>query len=1204
MPENKNKISTQEWAQRMRASEGGSTRIVSPSVRRAPANVSGSLAQLKANLDGLNRQKLGLAAGNVARQYNLADRLAQTTAEINANAFARREQLYVNRKANLDRMAQMYGQYYQQFGNVLNKEALDFLDKHSDIKVPTLTAIMAGYEHARASRAEQQLAALDRTAKMADAEAALAEKQVALENERAANDQYANLQKLDAQSKANQAVYDAQKAYLDEQARNEMLGGGLASTGKGTGVRAFPGFGGGAGAGAGGAAGRIPGPVMGARSGETVAGGVSTGARAPIARVTRTPDGQIVATDENGNVLGPVVADQNGQPVVVNDNGQTVGNVDANGNVFAAEQGLYAQYKAAGGGGYWEDPIENTIGALGNPYNFVSAVAAGQAINAARNFGTSARAGYVDPNLRGAYNAYEGATSNLRSAGRVLGNAVRDFNQSATNDPLYRSWSRPGSAYAGNSGRTRYVNELAQRASRNPSSLSAEQFRNLVYGERVVDAERMLGAVKGAQQMSLNSLGGRTGLTAAREAITKADSAGRLMRGAGAVARGAARVGGRLVPGLGWAMLATDAVTLGAPLLWGAAQGVWQGAKNVGSDIFGNRPEQIAAALAAGEPVPSQVSGWQAAREGFRTGRRLFGILGLNFGMANPEDVQNFENFYEQRTGQRLDFDTKVLFDKQNPVTRTVIMDGLLSGKINGISDVRKFIDDTINTYSNPQEQQAIQQQIEQENRDARFERSTGSNGDHSGVKAVTEDIQNRLAKLGYDYTYDDVMDGANAYLDVLAWYETRNKAGAKGVPTKNGTAKSRWQLMDTNFDTGRKRILKKYGDKLSREDRDLLINAKNANDLDNEYGQPLLAMIVLDNVFEDLAINNEHLDKKGPNIRSDQMFGEIVGMVKMAREDGDVDDQGNTRLDPIILGNIGRLAGVVHMRATDQKNVGDWYTNVNGAINEFPGIGFRRNAQGGNDPWWDLTFTPLTRYGELRGRSAQTQAQRAGYGFDIAPGVDVDNLNTLLLQRFSAANDAMVSATGVKGRTNSGYRSFGKQTELYNNRANNPNPVGKPGWSFHQSGMALDFNNDEWEKAFNTSDQLKHDYGTFDDFLGAFGLQRGVTDRNGKRSDLVHLTMVQDDEYHDTIDHDRLMASRGKWGDQGGNYWMRGVGSRPQQTQPAWDINAQMMVNNFGYPVIEYPATDYDPNLIFAGNQNGYVFDYDYDEDGNQILY
>ena len=181
--------------------------------------------------------------------------------------------------------------------------------------------------------------------------------------------------------------------------------------------------------------------MTGARSGQTVAGGAT-----PTGRVVQTADGQTVAVDNNKNVIGTVVPTQNGS-VVVNDNGQTVGSVDANGNVIPTQQSLYAQYQAAGGGGYWEDPIENTIGALGNPYNFVSAVGAGQAINAARNFGTSARAGYVDPNLRTAYNAYEGATSTINDARRNVANLRSVFRGAAYNDPLFERLGRNENNY-------------------------------------------------------------------------------------------------------------------------------------------------------------------------------------------------------------------------------------------------------------------------------------------------------------------------------------------------------------------------------------------------------------------------------------------------------------------------------------------------------------------------------------------------------------------------------------------------------------------------------------------------------------------------------------------------------------------------------------------------------------------------------------
>lgn len=633
-------------------------------------------------------------------------------------------------------------------------------------------------------------------------------------------------------------------------------------------------------------------------------------------------------------------------------------------------------------------------------------------------------------------------------------------------------------------------------------------------------------------------------------------------------------------------MLAADVARFGPSVVGALGAGLLQGGRNIVGNLTGRRQEEIASALAEGRPIPIQPSFLQAAGEGWRAGGRFLGNFGYMGGFANPEDVRNFEEFYERRTGSTLDQNTRVKFDKQNPVTRTVIMDGLLSGNINGMKEVHEFIDNTINTYSNPQEQQAIQQQIQDEKDQDVYARSLGTTGDSKPIQAVTEEMVKHFRDvLKTDVNYEDVALAANEYLNVVSDAESRNRSGAVGANTSKGRAESLYQIMPGTLQEWKMSFLKDLGHTLSNEQKELLKNARTANDLDNDLGRPILGAMVLRNIYKNVAVRNQKFDKRGTNIRSDQMFLDLVKMKKLAVENG------QEGIDPVRYGDYLTTWAVNHVRGTNPEAVRQGMVNGNTLMDEK--FGPRRNAQGGNDAWWTADFNGFDRYANLLGLNVPaSQTQQAGYGFDVAPGVDVDNLNTLLLQRFSAANDAMVSATGVKGRTNSGYRSFGKQTELYNNWANNPNPVGKPGWSFHQSGMALDFNNDEWEKAFNASDQLKHDYGTFDDFLGAFGLQRGVTDRNGKRSDLVHLTMVQDDEYHNTIDHDRLMASRGKWGDQGGNYWMRGVGSRPQQTQPAWDVSPQYMVENFGYPVVEYPATEYDPNLIFADQ---YV---DYDEE------
>lgn len=70
------------------------------------------------------------------------------------------EQLTNKRMQDLGLMAQAYRAHYEAFGGVLDDAALSFLDTHANIDAPTFTSIMAGYEHARASRAKNALAHL------------------------------------------------------------------------------------------------------------------------------------------------------------------------------------------------------------------------------------------------------------------------------------------------------------------------------------------------------------------------------------------------------------------------------------------------------------------------------------------------------------------------------------------------------------------------------------------------------------------------------------------------------------------------------------------------------------------------------------------------------------------------------------------------------------------------------------------------------------------------------------------------------------------------------------------------------------------------------------------------------------------------------------------------------------------------------------
>ena len=96
---------------------------------------------------------------NAANALNL--RIAQMGQEAALKSIALSEQLTNKRMQDLTLMAQTYRAHYEAFGGVLSESALAFLDKHANIDAPTFTSIMAGYEHARASRAQNALNALN-----------------------------------------------------------------------------------------------------------------------------------------------------------------------------------------------------------------------------------------------------------------------------------------------------------------------------------------------------------------------------------------------------------------------------------------------------------------------------------------------------------------------------------------------------------------------------------------------------------------------------------------------------------------------------------------------------------------------------------------------------------------------------------------------------------------------------------------------------------------------------------------------------------------------------------------------------------------------------------------------------------------------------------------------------------------------------------
>ena len=86
---------------------------------------------------------------------------------------------------------------------------------------------------------------------------------------------------------------------------------------------------------------------------------------------------------------------------------------------------------------------------------------------------------------------------------------------------------------------------------------------------------------------------------------------------------------------------------------------------------------------------------------------------------------------------------------------------------------------------------------------------------------------------------------------------------------------------------------------------------------------------------------------------------------------------------------------------------------------------------------------------GSAAAPASATQATPGSY-----PHLDGDlDANPEILQRL----EALAAKRGEKFHVNSGLRTIAEQQRLWDNRANNPFPVARPGTSRHQSGRACD---------------------------------------------------------------------------------------------------------------------------------------------------
>lgn len=81
---------------------------------------------------------------------------------------------------------------------------------------------------------------------------------------------------------------------------------------------------------------------------------------------------------------------------------------------------------------------------------------------------------------------------------------------------------------------------------------------------------------------------------------------------------------------------------------------------------------------------------------------------------------------------------------------------------------------------------------------------------------------------------------------------------------------------------------------------------------------------------------------------------------------------------------------------------------------------------------------------------------------------LNVDLLDAAFPYVQTQAKQALERAIQDRGQTmevNSAYRTLAQQMLLYNDRANNPNPVAPPGGSNHQTGLAIDIENPrDWD--------------------------------------------------------------------------------------------------------------------------------------------
>lgn len=1038
-------------------------------------------------------------------------RLTKITQDINARHFARQDQLLNARQGNFQRMNEMYGNYFQQFGNVLNESALKFLDEHSNIGVPTLTAIMAGYEHAKASRAQQELAMLDRQAKMAEAAYALDKQRADLETLKEQNAALSQQTALENQIKAIDAINKSQNQYYSDVAR--VYGAGVAG-GRGTGVAGAGGLGSGS------AAGSFQAPVTGGTgvSGTgTVADGGATGFVDPsnpqVAALNKMiDDSKAAQTAGQASQLGPLSQQAR------------------------TDSELITQ---------WSD-VNSVGGAIGTAAALGGTYLGGQALTTYGN--------RINPSLSqrltGATDILKTLTGEANVASvkynKVLGYAINDpqFAQAGYNLDLYERRIR-------NRANT-VKNWLTKYPSGNPPIALSPQ-------EQLVLRELGSDSISTLRSNLANADQARKFALAEKNAAqTAVNSAKNTIRKIGA--RGVGKLATGLASKIMLPFTVADLALNLSDEVAGAARATGRWVLDRGSDLFGqttleearNRPSWYQNFLTATD----ETRVWQ--NDMLNRARGLAGLRPTGLGLEIEDVRQAAEKLWELgwkgkgsdanllyemyrndgdafRKGLEALYHYDPHFDPQTGRT--------IQGEIAPFEFFRRGVlgasfNKAYATQANKaaQNQQVTNQEIMRDQRIA-----DALVGKPKFFAGMAEYLTRVGREAGYDFDEADAAAMMGRLIEMNQAMESGGKFGAEGADTSTGRAKSRHQFMDMTFDQLRKWMLeddnKAGGIFFDDNERNALRQARTANDLDNEQFGHLLDLMVPYYLMKD-NVNIGKFGKGNPNIGSLQA---LVDLSQMTKDIG-ISPYLDSSMNALRMAGLGRFKAGKEFDETVSRFNRDWQGPIwsaqfgdkatsNGAyrsrdmyLQDFANNGillgpYQNKVPANEYLQWVNEYFVVDKDGNITGIkeganpkhldkwreengltrvqkvATQTPITMSQYIKKLDNDVDFDNLNWHTRNQLNKAAEEL-GKYNLSIQLNSGYRSQEYQDKL-RKRFESGDTKGiryKPAkYSPHTRGDSIDIQDTLLEQGIKGNEELRNKYKDAAGFMKAFGFNRTV---------------------------------------------------------------------------------------------------------------